>query len=508
MSNARPARRDGTPSTEGPGSLRAPAIAIALFALALVPRLLGIGSFLPHAVEPDSYVVRQMDTLDREGISDRTVAGWKYPHLIATVGALAPGAPALRAPAPDADVNAHLRAASASHVRARTVVATFAALAAPAAFLIALRGLALRWAALAGVLAALSLLNLTLSTQARPHAAVAGTLAVSMLASVRYAERATLGRAVAAALAAGAAASTLHFGASAFASLGAAWFIARRRVGRGDPRPALHALCAVLICTSIVAWFYVRSESGYGYEIQRKDAGSGRLWMSGHGLVSSRFDGAGWSSAARAFFGADPVTSALAVVGLAAGGIAAVRGRIPAAGVVVTASALPTLLVLGSFSVSYPRFYACLTAPLALLAAVGASRIARKAAWGPVAVGAAVLGACIPSLEWTRLRARPDTYEVAARHLRTFEGRDAELVVVNARGIPVASDVVDAEREWTGGPWDRYQQEHGPLHAEAFSLGYASYASLAAVLTAADVKDAARAFVSALTADAVLLAPN
>lgn len=490
-----------------------------MLAVALALRFVGLGYGLPHASEPDTYIVSQVDVLEREGLGNRYVAGWKYPHLIGSIAALTPGG-ALGDAAPEgASVAEHREAAAAPYLRVRRVVAALSALVAPATFLIALRFLALRWALLAGIAAGASLLTLSLSTQGRPHAAVAATVAVAMLACVRYAERPRLARALIAGTAVGLAASTLHFGASAAASLVAAWAVsARRDRGERSLRAVARLAAGLAVAAAISAWFHLQSPDGKNALTERlmteriregriRDT-LGEVWVSGHWLPKTWFSGEGWSDAWLAFAGYDPTWSALAAIGLVAGVAGWRRRGAPApAAWIVAAAAVPTLLVLGMYSLSFPRFYASLTAPLALLAACGTRSLTRSHRAGAAVAAALVIAGFAAAVRWSALRTRPDTYEATAAALESSGALDAPVLAVNLAGLPLASLHApdDAVRGEGAMPWDKYQFRLDAPIPGAADLRFATLEDLIGVFTAADPEAAAAALLEGSGARHALL---
>lgn len=446
--------------------------AFALFALSLVLRWTGIDSGMPHIGESDPYIVQQMDVLRDRGLTDRHMAGWKYPHLVATIAAALPLN--LDAPGPEAHLEAHLAAASKKRIHVRRVAGFMSSLAAPATFLVALRILGLRWALVAGLLAATSLLQLCFSWQARPHGPVAGMAAMATWFCVRFAERPSYTRASAMGVSCALSLSTLHTGAAALGPMGAALVIALRSMA-GRRR---HAVAMAVTATSTVAaigtWFYLRAATGFGVKAA-KDAfaldGSeqpgakvlGTYWISDHPLPSDAFTGEGFSVFGQTMWAFDPILGVLAALGTLALLKAVMRPRsLSPAAWCLLAFTVPTFGVLCGFTLSYPRFFLIVILPLAIAGAAGGRALvrtlpARHVGTACVAAACALMFFVAAKFAW--LRATPDTFAEAAAVLEEQGLLDG---VVNTTNVPSFPRLVDpaylpASMRWEGHPWERYQ---------------------------------------------------
>ncbi|MEM9382897.1 MAG: hypothetical protein AAGB93_23300 [Planctomycetota bacterium] len=479
------------PDTARPTSLstrRVAAIAAALLVVSLGLRLVGVGHGLPHRGEPDTYIVHQAETLLLDGLTDRYRAGWKYPHLVATVVAAVP-ADEITRPLDGAPLEEHQRAATALHLRTRTVVAVLSALAAPATFLIALRFLPLAWAAAAGFLVAASLLHVCFSVQARPHGPVSAFAALALLAALRWAERPTLLRALALAVGSACAVGSLHTGFAVLAPITVAGITALRRP---DFRRA-HVIAGLLLVGAVVAastaWFYVRAEDGFGKDPTKTAAAQAQkrgglgsdelnelarpgrtvetafegrrvLQFSGHVVPLDLFDGGGFGVAWWTLRTYDPLLLGFGLLGIAAA-LARARSGLRRSPVwIVLGFALPTLLLYGLYARSTDRFLLILVPMVALAAATGlrfaATRVPRV---GGAAAGLALLAVFAGGANAARLRTLPDTTQQAVRWMEVHVDPEASVHVTNLRSIPLFMRPRDlrADMVWAHGPWEGYQ---------------------------------------------------
>ncbi|MEM6569019.1 MAG: hypothetical protein AAF957_11440, partial [Planctomycetota bacterium] len=467
---------------------RVAALAAALFVVSLGLRFVGIDQGLPHRGEPDTYIVQQAEALVLDGLTDRYRAGWKYPHLVATVVAAVPAEDIVRPP-DGASLEEHERAATALHLRTRKVAAVLSALAAPATLLIALRFLPLAWAALAGLLVAASLLHVCFSVQARPHGPVSAFAALALLAALRWAERPTLLRALALAAAAACAVGSLHTGFAVLAPIAVATIVALRRTGVQRAHVVAGLLLVGALVAASTAWFYVRAEDGFGKDptktaaaqSQRRGglgsdelneaAGTGRnvdteyegrrvIQFSGHVVALDLFDGGGFGVAWRTLRTYDPLILAFGLFGLAAALARARPGLRRSATWIVLGFGVPTLLLYGLYARSTDRFLLILVPMAALAAAYGlrvvAARIPRI---GGVIAGAAILAITVAAANAARLRTRPDTTQQAAAWLEVNVDPETSVHLTNVRSIPLFMRPKDlrADMTWANGPWESYQ---------------------------------------------------
>lgn len=480
--------------------------AIALFALSLALRWTGIDSGMPHIGESDPYIVQQMDPLRERGLADRHMAGWKYPHLVATIAAALPVD--LEVPPPEAPLEAHLRAASSKRIHVRRVAGFLSSLVAPATFLVALRLLGFRWALLAGLLAATSLLQICFAWQARPHGPVAGMAAMATWLCVRFAERPTYARAGAMGLGCAFSLSTLHTGAAALGPMGAALLLAFRSMAGRRRRAAGMAVVSIAAVAAIGTWFYLRAADGFGVQATKEtfalDGSNqpgakvlGTFWMSGHPLPSVAFTGEGFRIFGMTMREFDPILGLLAIIGLLVSLKSVLRPRAlsPAAWCLLAFS-VPTFGVLCGYTLSYPRFFLLVILPLAIAGAAGGRAIVRAASIahvGALCVGAACALMFFVAGKAAWLRAKPDTFTEAATLLEE-KGLLGEIVhTTNVSSFPRFVDpaYLPPSMRWEGHPWERYQ-----LDMEGRSGGVrrriVTLRDMAKILQAPDPADAAR----------------
>lgn len=474
-------------------------VALLLLVVALGFRLVGINHGLPHFGEPDAYVVDQADSMIEGGITDRYRAGWKYPHLVGTVLALVPPEPVERL-GPGASLEAHKEIATRLRKRGRVVVAVISSFAAPAVYLIAARFLAGRFAFLAGLLLATSLLHICFSVQARPHGPVSAMTALAILCAIRWREKPSLPRAIVLGFSVAASVSTLHSGAAALAPAAAALFGLMRSTA---PRAKvlLGTLLALVIVSASTGWFYIRAEDGFGQDptrsagaIAKRTGGLGDakldqvaktgrsseevnkdrmvIAFSGHVVPLSHFNGYGFVVAAETLASYDPIIlffCGLALLGLVAmarrrRSLAGEGSRSAASAAWITAAyGVPTLLVYGIYQRSTDRFYLALIPVTCILAAYGmswlASRRLPRAVTGSIltaAVGTMVLAAALAG----SLRVQPDTYMIAADTvLELGEDGDPLIYLAEVSGIPLMAraEMIQQDAIWSRGPWDTYQ---------------------------------------------------
>jgi hypothetical protein len=448
----------------------------ALALLALAVRIPGIGHGLPMAVEQDCKIPHQVELLRRGGDAWRTDREFRwYPLLVAHLVKLWP-APQV-APA-DAPLEQHLVSAAAPQLQARFTVAMLAALMAPAAYLLAALFLERRWALLAGLLCAFSLLSMNFSQQARPHAAAGALFAWTLLALVRLRRR---GDALGRGLAGGALALSIGCLQSGLALLPAllAAELGRRSFQRRwfDPR---WLVTLVLVALGVV-FFYPFEFVGAPLPPQ-SGAEATPVGQGGHLLFLKDFKGLGAVTMARSLWSYEPASSVLALLGLALWFFRARERRTdPAESFtarrdlgVLLAFALPYALVLALYNRTYERFLIPLLPLLACCAAFGVRELVRRVRTPSGAAGftvwaAAVALAVAPSA-WlcarlASVRAAPHTTELAARWLEAHADlRAKDIALTPQLDLPLARESEGFANWMPGGieeqftwVWSRYQ---------------------------------------------------
>jgi hypothetical protein len=453
----------------------------ALALLALAVRLPGIGHGLPMVVEQDCKIPYQVELLRRGDDAWRSDREFRwYPLFVAHLVKLWP---APRAAPADAPLEQHLVSAAAPQLQARFTVAMLAALMAPAAYLLAALFLERRWALLAGLLCAFSLLSMNFSQQARPHAAAGALFAWTLLALVRLRRRGdSLGRG----LAGGALALSIGCLQSGLALLPALFAaeLGRRTFQRRwfDPR----WLVTLALVALGILFFYPYEFAGAPIAPQ-PGAEATPVNQGGHLLFLKDFKGQGAITMARAFWSYEPALSVLALVGIVLWLFRARETRAdPAESFtrrrdlwVLLAFALPYALVIALYDRTYERFLLPLVPLLACCAAFGVRELARRVrASSGAASGAAgfalwavaVVLAVAPSawLCWrlASVRAAPHTTELAARWLEQHAetARSKDIVLTPQLDLPLARESEGFANWMPGGiekqftwVWSRYQ---------------------------------------------------
>ncbi len=454
-------------------------LCIGLASLALALRLPGIGHGLPMTLEPDCKIPHQVEVLRRGDDSWRTdrEVRW-YPLLLAH---LARQLPAPRSVLPDAPLEQHLVAAAAPQIQVRLTIALLAALMAPAAYLLAALFLERRWALVAGLACAFSLLSVNFSQQSRPHAAAAAIFAWTLLALVRLRRRSDV---LTRGLAGGALGLALGCLQSALALLPALVVaeLGRRTHRRRWLDPRLLVLLAP--AASSVLFFYPYEFAGKPLPPQSGAQASG-VDQGGHLLFLEAFDFGGVRTVARALWSYEPALLIATLIGIALWLLARVRARGKAAQEddftrrrdlwVLLAFALPYALVLLLYNRTYERFLLPLVPLMACAAAYALRELARRIPTRTAAAGFAVWIACGALLlapgAWlcarlVSIRSQPHTTELAARWLeeRADELRGADIVLTPQLDLPLARERegfanwmpggIEAQFAWV---WSRYQ---------------------------------------------------
>ncbi len=462
----------GTPPRAGRGTWL---VLCAVIALAFGLRLQGLGFLLPHLGEPDGlvidYQVRALESAEPERRLHPLFA--YYPHLVARTATLVPAA--CVAPSAPQTLDEHLRAASATRLRARLAVALLSLLALPVTWWLARRFLPDPWPLAAAAFAGSSLLTLWFAQQARPHAAAAALAVLAVGAAVRLRERGGWAGYVMAGLGAGLAVGALQSGLAVLPALLVAallrWRADRWRslVGAGL------AFVVAAVCVPVLYPFlFVRAEHG-----AKLQDGGGTLALSHHRVFLDLFNGRGFATVWRSLAEYDPLLTGLALLGLVTAGVLLVT-RARALGtrragdlVIVLAHALPYLVAIGLYQRTYQRFALPLVPYLSILAALGlwgAYRLARRAGRPARTLAATLALACVGAqLAWAwrlgDLRSRGDTIEEAADWIAANAEPAADRIdVMPGIDLPLAQTPAALQSSWAfrgeeSMPWFRYQAE-------------------------------------------------
>jgi len=439
------------------------ALLLLVLALAAVLRLSGLDRELPHAPEPDSYLVLQTEIL-REGrapdMKQSEKGFYAYPLTLASGLALLPEAEA----GASASLEEHLAAAGADALRGRTLVALLSLLLVPGTWFLARRFTTPLGALVAAALVALSLLHLEFSQQARHHAPHASFALLTVLSALQLRARPDWVRYLVASALALLALGMLHSGWFALLPIAAAHVLR----SKGNERAPNWAVAApTLAC--VFAWFAL-----YPGVDGKLDA-SASVSEGGHTLYWRDLDFSGFAKSARLLFDYDPGLAVLAALGLLmllvhARGLwhDASRERRGDA-LVVLAYALPYALALGIYKETVDRMLLPLVPFLATLAGLAVVGVANLLpARSHVLVAAVALA--VPTLgavRYANVRDERDTFEQCADWLVVNAG-EGRVLVSGRFNLPLAGDAHALERVKDDHSsrqrrWMRYQLEHGPL---------------------------------------------
>jgi hypothetical protein len=460
---------------------------VATCAVGFVLRFAGIGHLLPTITQLDAAtVVDQVAELRASAAGHETKAATPYyPHLLARVVSWLPAPPAPDSAAP-ADVDEHLRRASATWIQVREVSVALSMLLVPLTWLFARRFLGPSWALLPAALVATSLLHVTFSAQERPHGAAASFMLLAVLAAMHLRRRPAFLAYLLAGLASGLAVGSLHYGAFALFSVIGAFVLVLRR-GRSLPRMLGHS--AGLALAILVFAVFLRAlypfQFGPGAETVHVQPveGESAVNLSGHAVFLDRFRGGGFVAILSNLLSYDPVLLAAAAAGLLVlafrlrrGGWRTLDPELRADALVAASFLAPFLLALGLYDDTFERF---LLATLPFLATAGAyglraiaektrlrasSRSGRLLATSVVA-GLAPALALVPAANLAIDRASPDTLRCAAAWIRENVGPEDRVVVVPYIDLPLLDGDLamadNAKRPW-GSNWTRYQMKLSP----------------------------------------------
>jgi hypothetical protein len=438
------------------GRRSTPRLALFLLALltiaALIARLGGIGTRLPHQTEPDSVIVTQAAWFDRPaGMELGTAeagASEFYPRLLSFVLAKLPGRSFARQLPVDAPLEAHLAAAAEPFLRGRILIAFLSVLLVPGTFLLARRFLDPWTALLAAAFAATSLVGQFYGSQARPHAASASLSLLAVLAILRLRRDGSLGAYALAAVASALAVACLWNGVFVGPALAVGFLFAARKRGSGV------LLCAVALALAVAL--------AYDFLFKTTGVAGSEVKLGGQRFHLDQLDGSGFWKIVKGFFSFDPVMLVAGCVGLV---LFALRSRRKGP---LSADALKDFAVAAAFPLSFalfwgatsrvpPRFSLPLLPYVAILAAYGSVVVLRRA-WLAIPLLALPVYACA---KLTVLHVRPDTMTLVARWIEAHADRERDVVAVPyLADLPLLRDRADLEAvpPAVQSPWQRYQR--------------------------------------------------
>ncbi len=450
-------------------SPRAAGLGLAVLTLlALALRLAGLGFMLPHFAHIDERVYACQVDLFRglERFPGETENYAFYPELVPWITSNTTPVEVARAPARNLEEQREV--GSAKIVSLRFTVAWLAVLLVPGTYFLARRFTTRRVALTAAIFVALSVLHDWHSQQARPHAVLATTTLGAVLGSLLVLRRGDLRAYMIAGLACGLAIATLQSGSAVLAALCAAHVL--RRHDRSW-RAQVHFLIALAICLVSARVFYpFVFDPGTGRIALGFWNSGGHVELSGHGMNLSDFNGGGFAPLAEALVDFDPLITVFACVGLIVCFASLVRSRMRLengrAILVVSAHALPYLLVIGMWQRSYQRFLLPLLPYLAILAAFGlwwmVERVTRRGAIRAAIVATVVTAQAFTVLKLVQLRRADDTATEAADWIATHLQRTDRIALVPTLDLPLLRQdrglidpALGVGREYR--PWPRYQ---------------------------------------------------
>ena len=436
---------------------------VLVVAVAAALRLRGLDRELPHAPEPDSYLVLQTEILRAGRATDMKQSEkgfYAYPLTLASGLALLPEAQA----SASATLEEHLAVAGADALRGRTLVAWLSLLLIPGTWFLARRFTTTLGALVASLLVATSLLHLEFSQQARLHAPHASFALLAVLTALQLRARPDWVRYLVAAALALLALGMLHSGWFALLPIVVAHLL-RSRDSERAPQWAL--LSPLFAC--VVAWFALYPR------VDGKLDESASVSEGGHTLYWRDLDFSGFATSARLMFDYDPGLTVLAALGAPMLAVHA-RSLWSAASrerrrdvLVVLAYALPYALALGIYKETVDRMLLPLLPFLATLAALAIVGLVGLLPSNVRVLGVAVALA-VPTfgaVRYASVRDARDTFEQCADWLveNASEGR---TLVSGRFNLPLAGDAHALERvkddhSTRQRRWMRYQLEQGPL---------------------------------------------
>jgi len=397
---------------------------IALLALtlaALVVRLWGIGYGAPIWEEPDPDIIAHVDQLRGDPVLSTVDAPeQQYPHLLARLAQLLPRRPPAQGEGAPTTLDGHLKAAAWTHVQVRALVALLSCATIPLVFALARRFVTERFALLAAVLAATSLLHHHFAQQGRPHGAAVSFFAWTLLACIDVAQRGRWRDFAHAGVASALTLATIQSGLAVLLAGVAAWWIAAAHERRAWPRITLPI---ALVAAGIVVFYpyYFDGSAGVQDPARHVDESQVLVRFGEHMILRSEFDGSGLGVLALSLWNYEPVLCALLVLAVL---VALFHFRPRSSGVaarVVLAFVVPYSLVSCAYGMTLERFALPLLPPFAVFAAWGIERLFQALSHG--AARRAVLAALVASLtlpavacvKLSWLRSRPDTLDLAAQ---------------------------------------------------------------------------------------------
>ena len=449
--------------------------------LALTLRLTGLGHGLPHAPEPDAFLIDQIQLHQSGEIQTRIESDnyGKYPHLLSRIFALLP-APAEAA----TNLEQELEQAARPFLFGRLIVALLSSCLIPLSYGLARRFLTPWWSLGAATFVATSLLHISFSQQARPHGPLASftTLALlSLFALLRHPTRSAYLRA---GLACGLAIACLHNGAAILIPALVAHLLVSR--GGGLKAQARALLPLLLIALLVIACYPFLFPSLRAHLPFAAIDRTGLLPFFPHAASNHWSDwvhGAGFGLMLEYLWSFDPALLVLLLGGVLINikrhQLTSERRRDLA---VAASFVVPYVLVLGLFDRTYERFLLPLLPFVACFAAAflhKLSSLLRKSREPFVGLALVLLAQAFPltvAIRSALQRARPDPATQVAEWVTTeLDPKVDRIIVSPIASFPLPFDLQgDPARKTMSNhaklPWPNYQAHSPRTQREAFEL--------------------------------------
>ncbi|MFT5284620.1 MAG: hypothetical protein ACI8TQ_000777 [Planctomycetota bacterium] len=447
-------------------------LALALLTiLGLAVRLTGLGHGLPHAPEPDAFLLDQVRLHHSGSIENRIDSDnyGKYPHLLSRLFALAPEPE--RAPQ---TLDEELEQAAQPFLFGRLIVALLSVCLIPLTFFLARHFLSPWWAFTAAAFITTSLLHHSFSQQARPHGPLATFTVLGVLSLFALLRRPTLKRYLWAGIACGLAVACLHNGAAILIPALLAHLLATRNQNLKSHLRALLPLAPIFLLL-LLCYPFLFPDLRAHLPFVAVDQ-TGLLPTFPHAASNHWSDwvhGQGFGLMIEYLWSFDPALLVLFVGGIFVS-IRSIRPTLDdgqrrldlfvAAGYV-----LPYVLVLGAFDRTYERFLlpllpfvACFAAQ-ALSALTGTLPTNKRHQFGPAFV---MIALAFPALVVTRSalqRTQPDPASELAAWIQTeLDPQVDRLIATPIASYPLPFELKgDSARRELGNhaklPWPRFQ---------------------------------------------------
>ncbi len=427
----------------------------ALTLVALIARMVGIGSMLPHVPQVDEQILYSQVFVE-DGLElpeSKVPLPYAYPTLIARVLHLV-------VPRPEAcdahTTEEHLHCAARVVEAMRVWLCLVAALGVPLLFFLARRFVPDPVALLAAAWLAFSVLHAWYSSQARPHGTLCTVVLLAMIACVDLRRRPDAGSYVRAGLATALAASMLQSGVFVIPAFVIAHLL--REQARARRAWLWFAATLAFVFACVIGFNH---HPPHVTDASSPGGGGGLMSLlldKMHGLDLSYFKGRGFSAMLDALANYDPWLSAFAALGVVVVVVRVVRARTAGERVlgarardtsVLLAHFATHVIAFGVFNNTFQRFLMPVVPLLCLLAAIAVASCARalssraSTAAGRTRISVAVVAlvlmpqafACI-KVAW--LHVAPDTLSSASTWIaKNLDHEHARIAVAPTLELPL-----------------------------------------------------------------------